>query len=131
MILGYVYANEEPHGVYYVDWCEGPHDTRAAFVTLSLGKYGDDAATAADRVVFGIETRCEGMALAQQPLRDRPSFLGHFMPREEALRWPDLDELWHVCDHLVDDRRFAAVAAWLCEELDTVVDADAGPLRPP
>jgi hypothetical protein len=124
MILGYVYADEEPHGIYYVDWCEGPHDHRAAFVTVSLGNYGDQAATGADRLAFCIETRCNGMALVDQPVHDRPDFLGRFVPRDEALQGPDLDHLWHVCDHLTDDRRFAAVAAWLCGELDTALDAD-------
>lgn len=85
MILGYVYADDNPDGLYYVDWCEGPHDVRAAFITVSLGNYADETATGGDRSAFCIETRCEGMSLTEQPVRDRPEFLGQFMPREEAL----------------------------------------------
>ena len=69
MILGYVYEDEHPAAIYYVDWCEGEHDTRRAVITLSVGNYADEEATAADR-------------------------------------------------------RFAAVAAWLCGHLDTALDAD-------
>jgi hypothetical protein len=124
MILGYVYADDNPHGIYYVDWCEGPHDVRAAFVTLSLGNYADETATGADRSAFCVETRCKGMSLAEQPVRDRPELLGRFVPREEALRWPEIERVWHVCDHLIDDGRFAAIAAWLCGDLDTALDAE-------
>jgi hypothetical protein len=75
-----------------------------------------------DRAAFCVETRCEGMGLTEQPFRDRPDFLGRFVPRDEALRSPQIEEVWHVCDHLVDDRRFAAVAAWLRGDLDTALD---------
>jgi hypothetical protein len=124
MILGYVYEDEQPAAIYYVDWCEGEHDSRRAVITLSVGNYADDEATAADRLAFAIETGCEGMSLAERPMRDRPDFLGRFVPRAEALEWPQLDRLWHICDHLPADRRFAAVAAWLCGHLDTALDAD-------
>lgn len=126
MILGYVYADEVPYGIYNTDWCEGPHDERRAYVTLSLGICGDEEATGADRLAYGIDTRCEGFALAEEPLRDRPEFLGRFVPRDEALASPSIGELWHICDHLIDDRRFAAVAAWLCGDLDTALDAGDG-----
>src|SRR3954447_8904255 len=124
MILGYIYADEHPHGLYYADWCEGPHDERRAFVTVSLGDYGDESSTGADRVAFGLDVRCEGFGFSDQPLRDRPDFLGRFVPREEALEWPTIDELWHICDHLTDDRRFAGVAAWLCGHLDSALEGD-------
>jgi hypothetical protein len=124
MILGYVYEDEQPAAIYYVDWCEGEHDARRAVITLSVGNYADDDATAADRLAFAIETGCEGMSLAERPMRDRPDFLGRFVPRAEALQSPQLERLWHICDHLLADRRFAAVAAWLCGHLDTALDAD-------
>ena len=130
MILGYVYADDVPYGIYYADWCEGPHDERRAYVTISLGNYGDEDATGADRRAFGLETRCEGFALANEPLRDRPSFLGRFVSRAEAQSLSWMDDVWHVCDHLTDDRRFAAVAAWLCGDLDTALNgSDDGPAR--
>ncbi len=42
---GFVYADEEPHGVYFVEWCEGQHELRIAFMTISFGRYGDEEAT--------------------------------------------------------------------------------------
>lgn len=119
MTLGYVYADDEPHGLYYVDWCEGDHEERVALVTVSIGDHADEDATGADREAFGLDTTCDGLSLSPAPVRDRPDFLGRFVPRDEALERPDLDELWHICDHLPDDPRFAAVTGRLCGDLDT------------
>ncbi len=125
LVHGFVYADEEPHGLYFVEWCEGQHDLRNAYMTISFGNYGDEEATGADRYAFCVETRCDGLALTDVPVRDRPDFLGRFVPRGEALAMDDIDHLWHVTDHIwTDDRRIAAVAAWLCGDLSTALDAD-------
>lgn len=126
MILGFIHADGDAHGVYYVDWCEGPHETRSAYITVSLGVNGSDEAGGADRWAYCVETRCEGMRLCDTPVaaRDSPDFLGRFVPRDEALQMDDIDHLWHVCDHLTDDRRFAAVAAWLCGDLSTALEVE-------
>jgi hypothetical protein len=115
LIHGFIYGDEEPHGVYFVEWCEGAHDGRAAFLTVSLGKYGTDAVAADERVAFCIEMRCDGMRLSDEPCRNRPDVLGRFVPRDEALQWPDISHLWHVADHVAtDDQRVISIAAWLC-----------------
>jgi hypothetical protein len=69
-------ADENPHGISYVDPCEGPHDAREAYIALSLANHGDGAATGGDRRAVRVETRCEGMRLTEQPVRDRPDLLG-------------------------------------------------------
>jgi hypothetical protein len=33
------------------------------------------------------------MALTERPVRDRPDLLGSFVPRDEALRMPNIDHL--------------------------------------
>jgi hypothetical protein len=54
------------------------------------------------------------MGLTEEPARDRPELLGQFVPREVALALPDIDRVWHVCDHIVtDDARVSAVDQWL------------------
>lgn len=112
-VHGFVYADDQPYGVYYLDWCEGPHDSRIAWLTLSLGAWDDDS-TAADRSAFAIHWRDEGMALMSEPLVDRPDFLGTFTPRDAALERPDHEQIWHVADHLVtDDPQFGVVQRWL------------------
>lgn len=113
LLHGYVYEDELPHGLYFVEWCDGPHPRRAAFMALGLGAF-EDGATSADRIAFGIEWTEHGMGLTNNPVRDRPELLGRFTPRDEALTMPNLSHLWHVADHVVrDDSRLHAVCAWL------------------
>lgn len=113
LLHGYVYDDEYAHGIYFLEWCEGPHPRRAAFLTIGLGAFGEHT-TAADRLAFGVEWTTAGMGLLEEPPRDRPELLGRFLPREEALQVPNLENLWHVIDHVVlDDPRLASVQQWL------------------
>jgi hypothetical protein len=113
LLHGYVYDDENAHGIYFVEWCDGNHPERAAFLTLGLGEFGEGT-SAGDRTAFGVEWRAAGMMLTDEPARDRPDLLGEFLPREAALQRPDLDHLWHVVDHIVlDDSRLTAVQRWL------------------
>jgi hypothetical protein len=116
LLHGYVYDDEYAHGLYFLEWCDGDHPHRAAFLTLSLGAFGDGTG-ASDRSSFCVEWRADGMRLSDQPARDNPDLLGEFIPRESALSVPKIDHLWHVADHVVtDDPRIAAVDSWLGRE---------------
>jgi len=65
------------------------------------------------------------MRLCDEPVRDRPDFLGRFVPRDEALGRDDVDYLWHVADHIwTDDVHVFQVAAWLCGGLETALDEE-------
>jgi hypothetical protein len=115
LLHGYVYEDEHAHGVYFVEWCEGDHPARAAFLAVGLGAFGEGSGPDG-RAAFGIEWRAGGMALTNEPVRDRPELLGAFVPRADALARPDVAHLWHVVDHVVvDDPRLARVRAWLEE----------------
>ena len=35
------YDDENASGVYFLEWCDGDHEHRAAFLTLGLGSFGD------------------------------------------------------------------------------------------
>jgi hypothetical protein len=110
---GYVYEDEYAHGIYFVDWCDGDHPRRAAFVTVGLGAFGEGT-TSADRLAFGVEWRTDGMTLLDEPARDRPDLLGSFVPRDQALTLESIGHLWHVVDHIVlDDPRLPPVQQWL------------------
>jgi hypothetical protein len=123
LVLGFIYEDDVPHGIYYIDWCEGDHDVRAGFFIISRGDYRDETSSGKDRLAFAIEARCSGMALADTPIRDRPDFLGRFVPRDEALAMPSIRELWHIADHIcAEDPRAIALTAWLCGGLETVLD---------
>jgi hypothetical protein len=113
LLHGYVYEDEFAHGIYFVDWCDGDHPRRSAFLTLALGAFGEGT-TSADRLAFGIEWRTDGIALLDEPARDRPALLGSFVPRDQALAMETIGHLWHVVDHIVlDDPRLAPVQQWL------------------
>ena len=113
LLHGYVYDDENAHGVYFVDWCDGEHPHRAAFVTLGLGAFGEET-TGADRLAFGIEWHSAGMALLDKPPRPRPDLLGSFVNRERALAMEDIAHVWHVVDHIVlDDPRLPSLQRWL------------------
>jgi hypothetical protein len=99
--------DEGAHGVYFVEWCDGDHPHRSAFLTVGLGAFGDGT-DASRRAAFCIEWRADGMRLTNEPARDRPELLGSFVPREIALDAPNIEPLWRVADHIVtDDPRVA------------------------
>src|SRR5207244_10100495 len=67
LLHGYVYEDDLPHGVYFVEWCDGSHPDRAAFLTVGLGAFGDDT-DRRNRAAYCVEWRTEGMSLADEPV---------------------------------------------------------------
>lgn len=113
LMHGYVYEDERAHGVYFLEWCDGDHPHKSAFLTIGLGAFGDGG-DASGRNSFCVEWRAQGMRLADEPARDQPDLMGSFVTREAALSLPDIGEVWHVADHIVlDDPRVATVQGWL------------------
>jgi hypothetical protein len=112
-VIGFAYQDGDAGSIYYLDWCEGDHPVRSAFLTVASGDWSDGA-TAQGRTAVGIEIRPEGMTLAGAPLRDRPEFFGRFVPRTELLERAELGGLWHLVDHVVtDDPAAAAATRWV------------------
>lgn len=110
---GYVYDDDYAHGMYFLEWCDGNRPHKAAFLTIGLGAFGDgtDAPTESHSASNGAPTGCTSQI--SQPETDRISS-GRFLPRESALKLPNIDQLWHVADHIVlDDPRVATVETWL------------------
>jgi hypothetical protein len=115
LLHGYVYEDEFARGVYFVEWCDGEHPNKSAFLSIGLGAYSDGT-SAADRRSVCIEWRADGMRLAEEPARDRPELLGAFIPRNEALKLANIDHVWHVADHIVvDDPRVEPIERWLAQ----------------
>lgn len=120
---GYIYANGDAYALYFVDWCEAHDDRRLAFLTLAFGEWADGS-TPAERRALCVQIRADGMALMEQPFRDRPEFFGRFVPRAEAQ--PDVDtfDLWHVADHVVlHHAQIARVMSWILGEAPTALKA--------
>jgi hypothetical protein len=86
---GYVYEDDSAHGVYFIEWCDGLHPDRAAFMTVGLGAFGART-DGRDRAAFCVAWRSEGMSLATEPARNRPDLLGEFVPRTAALEMPNI-----------------------------------------
>jgi hypothetical protein len=113
LLHDYVYEDDQPCAIYFLEWCDGQHPRRTAFLTLGLGAFEDET-NASDRSAFCIEWRAEGLALTEEPARDRPELLGRFVSREAALARPDIGRVWRVCDHIItDDPRVSALGRWL------------------
>ena len=110
---GFAYSDGFAYGVYYAEWCDGDHPERIVRITLSLGAWGEGT-TGADRRCFAVEWRAGGMRLADEPVIDRPDFLGQCVPRERALAIEGIEDLWHVADHVVlEDPHVEGLALWL------------------
>lgn len=113
LMHGYVHEDEQPRGIYFLEWCDGDHSDNAAFLTIGLGAFGENS-SGVDRRSVCIEWRRQGMRLADHPARDRPELLGAFLPRETAVTMPSIDLLWHIADHIVlGDPRIALIETWL------------------
>ena len=108
---GYVY-DDNAHGIYFLEWCDGDHPHSSAFLTIGLGGFheGGDAHYR-NRVQHRVAA---GLRLSYGPARHRPNSSGAFLPRETALHDPRMDRLWHAADHIVPDHpRIAAIEARL------------------
>ena len=108
---GYVY-DDNAHGIYFLEWCDGDHPHSSAFLTIGLGGFheGGDA-----HYRKRVQHRAAaGLRLTYGPARHRPNSSGAFLPRETALQDPRMDRLWHAADHIVPDHpRIAAIEARL------------------
>jgi hypothetical protein len=110
---GFIFDGPDPRGLYYLDWCDGEHEVRNVYVTLSLGDFGDDSSPG-DRRAFGLYWTAAGMTLAETPGRDRPELFGRFVPRYEAEEHYELGELRIVADRIgTQDPLAVALGEWL------------------
>jgi hypothetical protein len=126
---GYVYANDDPCAVYFVDWCERHGERRRAFVTITLGDW-DGGSTGAERSAVCVEVGADGMALTEQPFRDRPVFFGRFRPGSAVLRSGGAFAGWQLVDRiLADDPLAAAVLCWVRSGSAAVLPAAGGQAR--
>ena len=111
LLHGDVY-DDNAHGIYFLEWCDGGHPHSSAFLTIGLGGFheGGDAHYR-KRVQHRVAA---GLRLTYGPARHRPNSSGAFLPRETALQDPRMDRLWHAADHIVPDHpRIAAIEARL------------------
>jgi hypothetical protein len=105
-VYGTVYDGVRRAALYSADLHEEAHDGR---VLLVIGADGPDepAGGQPEAVVIGVwSTESEFQMMIQDgsafPHEDSLA-LGRILDREEALRSPSKDELFHIADHIVQD----------------------------
>lgn len=126
---GYIYANDDPCAVYFVDWCQRHSERRRAFVTLTLGDW-DSGSMGAERSAVCIEVGADGMALTEQPFRNRPLFFGRFRPGSDVLGAGGAFAGWQLVDRiLADDPLVAAVLCWVRADSAAALPAIGGKAR--
>ena len=101
---------------YFAGWTEG-HEERSVLMRVSIGDWSEGT-SGADRRSFALDLRAPegemGMMVTEHDFKDEPESLGRAVPREEALASDEMEDVWHVADHVViEDPRVAEAMEWL------------------
>ncbi len=113
VVRGFVYRDGDAHAVYFASWSEcTPRFAKLALVT---GPWGEDGADVSARRLVGMDA---DYSAPEPGLRvtgpdaspwNALSIAPPMLTREQALGLPDLEDLFHVADHVVlEDSRLAA-----------------------
>jgi hypothetical protein len=54
--------------VYFVEWCDGVHPRRVAFLTVGIGRFEEE--DAGERQAFCLQWTTDGMALCREGERE-------------------------------------------------------------
>jgi hypothetical protein len=110
-VWGFVYCDGNAYAVYYAGWTLGHEDTG---VLIGMGEWGEGTEPD-NRYSFGLVVRSHGSDFAFMVVGpdDSPigevKFIGHLLSRQEALSHPEIQDVYHVAEHIVrDDPRLAA-----------------------
>jgi hypothetical protein len=111
-VSGFVYCDGNAYAVYYAGWTLGHHEVG---MLIGIGEWGEDARPDS-RCSFGLIARSEKSNVVfmvvgpdNSPLGEM-KFMGHLLPRDEALSHPEIQDVYHVAEHIVrDDSRLSAV----------------------
>ena len=110
-VWGFVYSGGNAYAVYYAGWTLGHGDVG---MLIGLGDWGEGAGPDS-RYSFGLLARSQESNIVfmvvgpdASPLGE-VKFIGHLLPRQEALSHPEIQDVYHVAEHIVrDDSRVAA-----------------------
>jgi hypothetical protein len=106
----FVYSDGDAHAVYYAAFSD-KHSDRMVSVLVSLGEWdgwdGGDAPK--DRAAFALRIRSAAseyqvmVADAAKSSWHDATFMGRMLSREQALKHPWLQEVFHIADHIVTE----------------------------
>ena len=106
-VTRFVHKDGKAHAAYFARVSDN-HPERLASILVGLGEWGEGT-TEAQRRSFalevrkgasGFEVRVVDAAASQWP---RAKVLGRTLDRDEALADPQIDEVFHITDHMVVD----------------------------
>ena len=103
----FVYKDGDAWAIYYAKFCNKHPDQRVAAL-VSIGEWTEGSAPA-DRTAFAIELSADTdqykvrvTDAAESPWKNA-TFIGRILDREEALRHPLIDDVFHITDHMVEE----------------------------
>ncbi len=103
----FVYEDDDAHAIYYARFSD-KHPYRVVVATVSLGEWGEGS-TPDQRVAFAVNiwsdaSNCKVHLIdaVESPWRHVDT-IGRTLDRDEALRHPFLEEVFHITDHMVRD----------------------------
>lgn len=101
----FVYSDGDAHAIYYAAFGEA-HPEREVKIAVSIGKWGDDTPPD-DRNSFALVLRQSEKEYQVMVVDSDESpwkgakVIGRMLDREEALAHPDIEEVFHITDHIV------------------------------
>ena len=111
-VSGFVYSGGNAYAVYYAGWTLGHGDVG---MLIGLGDWGESAGPDS-RYSFGLVARSQESNIIfmvvgpGDSLLGEKKFIGHLLPRQEALAHAEIQDVYHVAEHIVrDDPRVATV----------------------
>jgi hypothetical protein len=106
-VHGFAYDDQEPHALYYAAW-NTKHIDRGVTLVVSLGDFVEGSgpwsrrAVAIECRVTEEEYRFSVIEPDDSPWSDA-AVLGEVLPRDGALKHPDIQEFFHIAEHVVQD----------------------------
>ncbi len=103
----FVYQNGDAFAVYYVLFTDG-HDRKVAYALIGLGEWGESGSPE-QRAAFSVKIWADDTdwkvnvtEREESPWAD-VTFLGEILSRDEALRHPWIEDVFHITDHIVTE----------------------------
>lgn len=103
----FVYKDGDAFAIYYAIFSDNHPDTEIK-VAIGMGEWGDEASPE-DRRAFALAIRDGGTQYEvmvvdanESPWHDA-TFIGQMLNREDALKHPWIEEVFHISDHILED----------------------------
>jgi hypothetical protein len=103
----FVYKDNDAFAIYYAMFSDN-HPDHVVQVAVGVGEWGEET-TSEDRRAFALQMRDSGkqyevmIVNADESPWQHAKILGRMLNREEALKHPWIEEVFHITDHVVEE----------------------------